>query len=268
MSAANLAVSLARLNQRVALIDADLRKPRLHEVFGVEQQPGLADVLAGRSTSGDFRKTKTPGLWLMPAGKAVHNPSDLLGSARFSELIEHLRRHFDWIVLDSSPVMAVTDACLIAREATGVLLVVDSAHTSREVAAAAIERLDAVGAKMIGAILNRVVLDLPGESYLPYYHRDYKNDYVHQEFRSDSAPTALASRRIDNFWPPELPAATLKGESAAAAGPSRQRPERATGGGAQQAGVVRRPELQFLTTVEEAVEELEREQGTAPPNQS
>ena len=164
----------------------------------------------------------------MPAGKAVfetpfHNPPDLLGSARFSELIEHLRRHFDWIVLDSSPVLAVTDACLIARVASGVLLVVDSAQTSREVAAAAIERLDAVGANMMGAILNRVVLDLPGESYLPWHHhRNYHDYYTHQEFRSDGPAIPLPPGHGDSFWPPRLPTAELNGESVTAGVPDRR----------------------------------------------
>ena len=132
VSAANIAVLLARLNQRVVLIDADLRNPQLHEVFGEEQQPGLADVLMGKTTSGVFRKTKVPGLWLMPAGSAAGNPSDLLGSDGFNELIKDVRNRFDWIVLDSSPVLAVTDPCLIARAVSGVLLVVDCvAHGSR-----------------------------------------------------------------------------------------------------------------------------------------
>ena len=172
VSAANIALLLARLNQRVILIDADLRNPQLHEVFGEGQEPGLADVLTGTTTSGVFRKTKAPGLWLMPAGSATGNPSDLLGSVGFNELIQDLRKRFDWIVLDSSPVLAVTDPCLIARAVSGVLLVVDCWRTRREVAAAAVERLDSVQANVVGAMLNRVVLNGRGKSYLPYYHRD------------------------------------------------------------------------------------------------
>jgi capsular exopolysaccharide synthesis family protein len=175
--AANVAVSLARLNQRVVLIDADLRSPRLHELFQQEQQPGLADVLMGRTTSHDLRDTYVPGLWLMPAGSASGNPSDLLGSVTFTELISDLRSRFDWVVLDSPPVLAVTDPCLIARAASGVLLVVDCGRTTRTVAAAAVERLDSVRAALVGAMLNRVVLDRKGASYLPYYHREYKAYY-------------------------------------------------------------------------------------------
>jgi len=169
MTAANLAVSLARLNQRVLLIDADLRKPRLHELFGVERKPGLTDVLTGRATRDAFQQTKVGRLWLMPAGDDSCNPTDLLGSERFSQLIDTLRGQFDWVVLDSPPVLAVTDPCLIARVASGVLFVVGSGTTSRDAAAAAVERLDAVGATFVGAMLNRVVLDGSGRSYLSYY---------------------------------------------------------------------------------------------------
>jgi capsular exopolysaccharide synthesis family protein len=194
-SAANIAVSLAGLKQRVLLIDADLRRPRLHEMFGEDQQPGLADVLTGKTSTCDFRKTNVSGLWLMTAGTAFSSPADLLASARFSKLIEELRAHFDWLVLDSSPVLAVADPCVIARVASGVLLVVDCGRTPREVATAAVERLEAVGAPLLGAMLNRVVLDRRGESYLPYYHRNYKSYYPQHE---------------NSIRPPELPPAPLE----------------------------------------------------------
>ena len=208
VSAANIALLLARLNQRVILIDADLRNPQLHEVFGEEQQPGLADVLMAKTTNGVFRKTKVPGLWLMPAGSASGNPSDLLGSVGFSELIQDIRNRFDWIVLDSSPVLAVTDPCLIARVVSGVLLVVDCRHTTREVAAAAVERLDSVQANLVGAMLNRVMLKSRGKSYLPYYHRDYKAYDPQQEgsFRLPELPPARVNDRS-----PGTPASAVEG---------------------------------------------------------
>ena len=196
VSAANIAASLAGLKQRVLLIDADLRRPRLHEMFGEEQEPGLADVLTGKTSTCDFRQTNVPGLWLMTAGSARGNPADLLGSARFSRLIEELRAHFDWLVLDSSPVLAVADPCVIARVASGVLLVVDCARTPRDVATAAIERLQAVRAPVLGAMLNRVEINRRGESYLPYYHRNYKSYYPQRDI---------------SIRPPELPPASLEG---------------------------------------------------------
>jgi receptor protein-tyrosine kinase len=131
----------------------------------------------------------------MTAGSARGNPADLLGSTRFSRLIEELRAHFDWLVLDSSPVLAVADPCVIARVASGVLLVVDSGRTPRDVANAAIERLAAVRAPLLGAMLNRVAIDRRGESYLPYYHQTYKAYYPQHEV---------------SIRPPELPPASLE----------------------------------------------------------
>jgi capsular exopolysaccharide synthesis family protein len=205
LTAANLAVSLARLNQRVLLIDADLRKPRLHELFGEEHAPGLTDVLTGKVTTRAFRKTKVARLWLMPSGSTYRNPADLLGSQRFSTLIDGLQRQVDWVVLDSPPVLAVADSCVIARVAAGVLFVVGSGQTSRELASAAVERLDAVGANVVGAMLNRAVLERRGESYLPYYHRDYHAYYPEQD---ESAP--------------EVPGAPSAGDGADASTPQAQ----------------------------------------------
>jgi capsular exopolysaccharide synthesis family protein len=171
-AAANLAISLARLKQRVLLVDADLRRPRLHEVFGVEHQPGLTDLLSGRPTPTAFRQTSTRGLWVLPSGGAVHDPADLLGSRRFAKLVAALSQQFDWIVLDSPPVLTVTDPCLIARVASGVLVVLAHGRTSREVAIDAVERLDGVGAHVVGAMLNRAAPDARRGSYVPYYYAE------------------------------------------------------------------------------------------------
>jgi capsular exopolysaccharide synthesis family protein len=196
MSAANIAVSLARLRQRVVLVDADLRHPRLHEVFSVDQGPGLADVLtSGQSSGVDFRRTQVSGLWLMPAGSVSQSPADLLGSPRFGRLVENLRKQFDWVVLDSPPVLVVTDPSLIARAVSGVLVVVDCDRTSREVVAATIDRLDSVGAPLVGAMLNRVEFTRD-ESYLPYYHHADDSSDPHQ--KDDFLPLELPSSAGDD----------------------------------------------------------------------
>src|SRR4029453_6198064 len=170
VTVANIGVSLTRLRQRVLLIDADMRKPHLHELFGEDQQPGLANILTGKKTPRDVRKTKIPGLWLMPAGSLTQNPADLLGSERLEKLIVYLRQHFDWIVIDSPPALAVTDASLISQVTSGVLVVIDCGRTPREVASAAIERLEAVRAPLLGAMLNRVTFDDDDGSFFPFLH--------------------------------------------------------------------------------------------------
>jgi capsular exopolysaccharide synthesis family protein len=192
VAVANIGVSLARLKQRVVLIDADLRKPRLHELFGEDQQPGLANVLTGKTTPHDCRKTKIPGLWLMPAGSMSHNPADLLGSQRFEKLVAYLRQHFDWIVIDSPPALAVTDASLISQVASGVLVVIDCSRTSRGLASAAVQQLEAVRAPLLGAMLNRVVFDDDDDAYSPYYHRESATYYPEQD-DAFSLPEAAGS---------------------------------------------------------------------------
>ena len=192
VAVANIGVSLARLKQRVVLIDADLRKPRLHELFGEDQQPGLANVLTGKTTPRDCRKTKIPGLWLMPAGSMSQNPADLLGSERFEKLVAYLRQHFDWIVIDSPPTLAVTDASLISQVASGVLVVIDCGRTSRALASAAVKQLEAVRAPLLGAMLNRVVFDDDDDAYSPYYHHE-SGTYYPEHDDAFSLPEAPGS---------------------------------------------------------------------------
>ena len=176
--ATNLAVALAQANQRVLVVDADMRKPRVHSVFQHAQEPGLSNVLVGNSkVSEAVRNTKVPGLWAMPAGVLPPNPSELLGSKRFKEFIATLGQHFDWVIIDSPPVMAVTDSSIVAHVATGVVFVIGSDQTSRHTAQRSLEQLRNANAKMIGAILNRVDLAHHGYYYSQYYKKAYAEYY-------------------------------------------------------------------------------------------
>ena len=140
----NLAASLAQAEQRTLIIDGDMRRPRIHEVFGYLQEPGLSNVLVGTAGLSDaIRKTSIPNLSVMAAGHIPPNPAELLGSKRFKDLLRELRRQFDWIIIDAPPVMAVTDAALVGNIATGVVFVVGAEMTSRRHAAVAIEQLAA-----------------------------------------------------------------------------------------------------------------------------
>src|SRR5207249_3602387 len=103
--AANLAAALAQAGQRVLLVDADMRKPRVHEVFGHRQEPGLSNVLVGNAKASEAVKSAgVPGLWSLSAGMLPPNPAELLGSKRFREFIATLGQHFDWVVIDTPPV--------------------------------------------------------------------------------------------------------------------------------------------------------------------
>lgn len=177
--AANMAVALAQSGQRVLLIDADLRKPKVHEALGISQEPGLSNLLVGRSKASEtVRKTSVPGLWVLPAGRTPPNPAELVGSARLRDFIVSLGEHFDWILIDSPPVMAVTDASLLAHHATGVLFVVGAEMTSRHAASRALDQLEQVNARFVGAVLNRVDLDRNPYYYSQYYRREYAQYYV------------------------------------------------------------------------------------------
>ena len=179
MVSANLAMSLALAGQRVLLIDADMRRPMIHELFGVGQDPGLSNLMVGDAKASDtVTRTLTPNLWLIAAGKHPPNPVELLGSRRFEDFMGSLGEHFDWVVLDSPPVMAVTDASVIAHSATGVVFVVGAEMTSKGAAKAALEQLDAVKAKYVGAILNRVDVRRNPYYYSRHYRREYSNYYA------------------------------------------------------------------------------------------
>jgi len=177
--ASNLAAALSQTGQRVLLIDADMRRPRVHDVFGASQQPGLSNVLVGEAkTSEAIRETSTKGLWVLPAGQIPPNPAELLGSKRFKDFVAALTEHFTWVVIDSPPVMAVADAPIAAHIAHGVVFVVGAEMTARDLAQTAVEQLVNANAHMIGGILNRVDLEHNAYYYSQYYRREYGAYYT------------------------------------------------------------------------------------------
>ena len=153
-TASNLAVVLAQLGRKVLLIDADLRKPRLHKVFGVSNRAGVVSYLTSGSEEGVYHKTPVPGLFLMPSGPIPPNPSELLASDRMRELLARLRGSFDFVVVDTPPTLAVTDPTIVGSVADGVLLCVRSAKVDRNDAARAVDRLRLADVRILGAILN------------------------------------------------------------------------------------------------------------------
>jgi polysaccharide biosynthesis transport protein len=178
MCASNLAVSLAQTGQRVLLIDADMRKPKVHEAFGAKQEPGLSNLLVGDAKASEcVRKSKTSGLWLLPSGKTPPNPAELLGSQRFRDFHQSLKEHFEWIVIDSPPVMAVIDAAVIGHLASGVVFVVGAEMTSRHNAKHALDQLENARAKFVGGVLNKVEIEKNAYYYSQYYKKEYARYY-------------------------------------------------------------------------------------------
>lgn len=176
---ANIAMSLALAGQRVLLIDADMRRPKTHELFGVPLEPGLSNVMVGDSKASEtVKRTLTPNLWLMAAGKHPPNPAELLGSKRFKDFMASLGEHFDWVIIDTPPVLAVTDASVVAHNATGVVFVVGAEMTAKGAAKAALEQLDSAKAKYVGGILNRVNVHRNAYYYSRHYRREYQTYYT------------------------------------------------------------------------------------------
>lgn len=179
--ATNLAVALAQAGQRALLVDADMRKPRVHDVFHEPMMPGLSNVLVGNAKASEaVRKGPVDNLWLLLSGVTPPNPAELLASRRFKDFLATLEENFDWVIVDSPPVMAVTDASVIAHVAQGVVFVVRSEHTNKHTASTALEQLESAKAKFLGGVLNRVDVLRNPYYYSHYYRRDYKQ-YYHSE---------------------------------------------------------------------------------------
>ena len=176
--ASSLAVTLAQAGLRTLVIDADMRRPRMHEALGKPQEPGLSNVLVGEvSVTQAATATSVPNLFVLAAGHIPPNPAELLGSPKFNELYADLKKKYDWIVIDAPPVMPVTDAAVLAHTNIGVLFVVGSEMTPRQAAAAAIDQLRGSGAKFVGGVLNRVHIHRHSYYYAPYYRKQYGTYY-------------------------------------------------------------------------------------------
>jgi len=173
-------VALAQAGQRVLLMDGDMRRPRVHEIFLTDQEPGLSNILTGAAKASDaIRRCPTVhGLWLLSSGHIPPNPAELLGSHRFRDFMGSLEEHFDWVVIDSPPVLVVTDSSIVANHASGVVFVVGSDKTNRQAARTAVEQLDAANARIIGSVLNRVNLARHQYYYSSYYRKEYSKYYV------------------------------------------------------------------------------------------
>jgi capsular exopolysaccharide synthesis family protein len=155
-TASNLAVVLAQLGRQVLIVDCDLRKPRLHQVFRVSNRFGLVNQLtATAEPESVFLPTEVPNLWVTPSGPIPPNPSELLASDRMREWLRTLRARFDFVVLDTPPALAVTDATIVGLLADGVVLTLRSGKVTREEARLCRDRLRQAGIRILGAVLNR-----------------------------------------------------------------------------------------------------------------
>lgn len=171
-TAANLAVVLAQSGFKVAIIDADMRKPNIHKIFRIASRPGIVDaILANENSPLRFSpERKIKNLRIMPVGKRPPNPAELLGSKRMKNLIERLKAEVDYIVMDAPPVLAVTDAQILGGLVDQVLLVVRHG-TDRAAVVRALDSLRMVDAPVVGTVLNRI--ERSGDNDYYYYYGYY-----------------------------------------------------------------------------------------------
>jgi capsular exopolysaccharide synthesis family protein len=176
---ANLAASLAQNGGKVLAIDADFRRPTMHQIFGVSKVPGLTDLIVGGcQASAAIKSTRFRELQTIPCGYIPPNPTELLGSSSFREVIRALRSHYDWVLIDTPPILAMADTPVLAPYVDGVILVVGAEQSSRTAVQRAVDQLLSVGGKITGVVLNKVNLERNSYYYGQYYGEYYRSYYA------------------------------------------------------------------------------------------
>ena len=191
-TAINLALALAEADHSVVLVDGDLRRPMLHKYLDLVGSVGFSTVLSGGATLTEaLQKTRFPGLTVLTSGPVPPNPSELLGSQSARNLLADLRAGFDYVIVDSTPLLAVTDAAILAAGADGVLIMSRYGQTKRDQLTHAVSTLKDVGAPLLGAVFTMV----PVRGSASYSYTYYGNDVTQQPTRKDGGmrffPTSL-----------------------------------------------------------------------------
>ncbi len=169
----NLAVSLAQMEKKVLLVDADLRRPKQHRIFNLKNHDGLSNYLTmGLDLNRMIKTTLVPSLYLINSGPVPPNPAELLGSDRMKGLLERLKAAFDFILIDTPPILSVTDSQVLGRMVDGLVLVVQADRTPKEALRQSREIIDLLQLKTYGVVINALNLDNRG-----YYHRHYYRHY-------------------------------------------------------------------------------------------
>lgn len=166
----NLALSLAQEEKKVLLIDCDLRKPSLHKKFRISNLVGLSDVIIGKEDLSEAVVRYNKNLSILTSGKVPPNPAEMLGSKTMGSLLEKLKAVYDYIILDTPPVHAVTDAQILSTKSDGIILVIKAGRTKKDSVKDAIGSLKKVNANIIGTVLNSI--DNSRNKYYYYYGED------------------------------------------------------------------------------------------------
>ena len=169
---------MAQNGAKVLIIDADLRKPRLHRDFKVAHAPGLTNRIAGvnggdESTSSAIVPTTVEGLFIMPSGNQAPNPAELLSSERMGKIIAMASRAFDCVVIDTAPILGLADSLVLSRAVDGVIMVMAAGKTTKASVKACTRRLMQVQAPLLGQVLNQVDMESPDYAYYSAYYYNY-----------------------------------------------------------------------------------------------
>jgi len=180
----HLAIAMSSPDRKSILLDCDLRKPTMHKIFSLPVQPGLTNYLTGNATLEEIiRPSGVPNLYFVPAGPTPPNPNELFNSAAFKNLVNHLRREFHSIIIDSPPVIGFADGRSLAANADGVVLIVKHHSTTREAGRLAVQMLSQNHGRILGGILSMARKDRLGYGgyygYYQYYHKYYKGYHGH-----------------------------------------------------------------------------------------
>ena len=166
----NLALAISQGESKVLLIDCDLRKPSLHKLFRISNNYGLSDLLLHRKTMEDVAVKYNEGLTVVPAGKIPPNPSEMLGSKAMGTFLDEMKKHFDYVVMDTPPLGAVTDAQVLSTKVDGTILVVKAGSTKKDVVMNSVNLIKKVNGNLIGTVLNGV------EQHKNKYYYYYGNE--------------------------------------------------------------------------------------------
>ena len=169
----NLAYALAQAGNSVLLVDCDLRKPSMHKHFKISNNAGLTDVLVGNCKIEEAVYKCEDNLHVLTSGKNTPNPSEMLGSKSMEVFLNAAKNHYDYVIVDTPPVIAVTDAQILSTKVDGTILVVHAGKTKKQVVMTAVDLLKKVGANIIGTVLNSV--EMKGSNYYYYYYNNEEN---------------------------------------------------------------------------------------------
>jgi len=178
----NLAISFSQLDKEVLLIDADMRKPRLHKIFGARNRIGLSSFLIGAASVDNIvQKTAVKRVWLMPSGPHPPNPAELVNSKKMEELVEQVKQKYDFIFIDTPPVLAVVDPLVISAMCDAVVMVLKEGKTSKRALMKSVGELRRVKSNLVGIVFNEVKVTRKGY-YSPYYHNyNYMHTYEYRQ---------------------------------------------------------------------------------------